>query len=107
AKTVTGRSDQFSLAEIAYELLTGQKPFQGDSWATLLHQILYTEPEPVTKHRGNLPEQATDVLRRAMAKDPAQRYPTCREFVEDLAKTFGFVTQERAAMTSHRIHAPA
>ncbi len=106
AKTVTGRSDQFSLAEIAYELLTGQKPFHGDSWATLLHQILYTEPEPVTKHRGNLPEQATDVLRRGMAKDPAQRYPSCRDFVEDLANVFGMATQERRTGNTPRIHVP-
>ncbi|HEX5430921.1 MAG TPA: serine/threonine-protein kinase, partial [Bryobacteraceae bacterium] len=86
AKPATGRSDQFSLAVIAYEMLTGQKPFQGDSWASVLHQILNVEPPSVSSYRENLGDGVTAVLRKALAKDPAARYESCRAFVDELAR---------------------
>lgn len=86
AKPATGRSDQFSLAVIAYEMLTGQKPFQGDSWASVLHQILSIEPPPVSLYRDNLGDGVTAVLRKALTKDPAGRYESCRAFVDELAR---------------------
>ena len=87
---VTGRSDQFSLAVVAYELLTGNKPFQGDSWAAVLHRIMTVDPPPVQHYRQGLSEMVTAVLQRALAKYPADRYPTCTQFVQDLrAAVFG------------------
>jgi serine/threonine protein kinase len=73
AKPVTGRSDQFALAVIAYEMLAGRKPFQGDSWVTVLHQIMSADPLPVETFREGLGSTVTSVLLRALAKDPAQR----------------------------------
>ena len=95
AKPATGRSDQFSLAVIAYEMLTGKKPFQGDSWASVMHEIIMAEPPPVTQHRQDLGEIVTTVLRKALAKDPAARYPTCKEFAQELAEAVTGVTLQR------------
>jgi serine/threonine-protein kinase len=81
---VTGRSDQFSLAVMAYELLTGRRPFQGDSMASLVHQVLSLDPPPVETFRESLGPRVTQVLRRALAKKPEQRYPTCGDFVREL-----------------------
>src|SRR6266853_308396 len=95
ANPATGRSDQFSLAVIAYEMLTGQKPFQGNSWASVMHQIMSSEPPPVKLHRKDLGDEVTTVLRKGLAKDPAARYPTCKEFAEELAEAVLGVTIQR------------
>lgn len=95
AQVVTGRSDQFSLAVIAYEMLTGQRPFQGNSWASMIHSIMATEPVPLNQHRDDLGIAATEVLRRALAKEPAARYTTCREFSDALERAILGPTGER------------
>jgi serine/threonine protein kinase len=81
---VSGRSDQFSLAAIAYEMLTGVKPFQGNSWATVIHAIMMTEPPPVTKYCEEWGESVNAVLRKALSKSPADRFATCGEFYQAL-----------------------
>ncbi len=95
AKPSTGRSDQFSLAVIAYEMLTGQKPFQGNSWASVMHQIMSVDPPPVKQHRHDLGDEVTTVLRKALAKDPDARYASCREFADELSYAVTGVTIQR------------
>lgn len=95
AKPATGRSDQFSLAVIAYEMLTGQKPFQGNSWASVMHQIMSVDPPPVKQHRQDLGDEVTTVLRKALSKDPEARYASCREFSDDLSHAVTGVTIQR------------
>jgi serine/threonine protein kinase len=97
---VTGRSDQFSLAVIAYEMLTGVKPFQGNSWASVIHAIIMAEPPPVNKFRDNLSEEANSALRKALSKDPVARYSTCTEFCEALEHAILGPTIERTAIYS-------
>lgn len=97
AKPASARSDQFSLAVIAYEMLTGQKPFQGNSWASVMHQIMSVEPPPVKQHRKDLGDDVTTVLRKALAKDPDARYASCREFADDLSRAVTGVTVQRTA----------
>jgi serine/threonine protein kinase len=84
AQTVDGRADQFSLAVLAYELLTGARPFQGDSLPTLAHTIVYG-PRP-SAHGANpaLAAGGDDVFGRGLAKLPEERYPSCAEFVAAL-----------------------
>jgi serine/threonine-protein kinase len=77
---VDGRSDQFSLAVIAYELLTGEKPFAGESIAALAFRIVKEEPAPAQRLNPTLDPPVDGVLRRALAKNPADRYPTCSDF---------------------------
>jgi len=77
-------TDQFSLAVMAFELLTGQKPFNGDSISGLLYCIVFEHPLSVRSLNPTLPEAVEVVLRKALAKDPAERYPNCSEFVRVL-----------------------
>jgi len=85
ARPVDARSDQFSLAVVAYEMLTGRSPFQGDSLAALAHAIVYSEPAPACTAGSKLPSAVDEVLKRGLAKLPDQRYESCAAFAEALA----------------------
>jgi serine/threonine protein kinase len=80
-KAVDGRSDQFSLAVIAYELLSGEKPFTGDSIPALALKIVQDDPISVHRLNRTLEWPVDTVLKRGLSKDPASRYPTCSDFV--------------------------
>jgi hypothetical protein len=77
--TITGRSDQYSLAIVYQELLTGQRPFKGKNARLLAHQHLNEEPD-----LRSLPEGERPVVARALSKDPAKRFPNCLAFVRAL-----------------------
>ena len=82
---VDGRADQFSLAVIAYEILTGEKPFVADHLPSLLYRIVREDPVPPQRLNPSLSPQVEVVLRKALSKSAAERYPTAVEFVEALA----------------------
>jgi len=88
-KPVDGRADQFSLAVIAYELLTGQKPFTGETLTTVLYKIVVEAPRPPHEVNPTLPWPVSLVLNRALAKTPEERYPTCTEFIDALERSLG------------------
>ncbi len=83
---VDGRADQFSLAVIAYEILTGEKPYTGDHLTTVVYKIV--AEEPVAPHRLNpaLAGAIENTLRKGLSKKPDQRYRTCQEFTEALER---------------------
>jgi tRNA A-37 threonylcarbamoyl transferase component Bud32 len=81
---IDGRADQFSLAVIAYELLTGEKPFAAESMPTLLFKIVREDPAPPQRLNPTLGWPVETVLSRALAKDPAERYQSCSDFVRAL-----------------------
>jgi tRNA A-37 threonylcarbamoyl transferase component Bud32 len=81
---VDGRSDLFSLGVILYTLLTGHRPFQGNSVSTVSFKVGHHRPIPVTAFNLHLPPGLNDVVRRAMAKDPAERYQSGLEMACDL-----------------------
>ena len=82
---VDGRADQFSLAVIAYEALTGEKPFVAEYLPTLLFKIVRDEAVAVTRLNSTLCPPVDYVLRKAMSKLPAARYESCAEFVAALS----------------------
>lgn len=76
-KALDGRADQYALAVIAFELLVGRVPFKADSPLAVLHQHVSVAPEPLSQVLGGVPSAADPVMSRALAKNPADRFPTC------------------------------
>ena len=85
AKTedVDGRADVFSLASVAYTLLTGRAAFQAPTLPGIVHRVVYEDPDPPSRFVPGLPADVERVLARGLAKDPAHRYPTAEAFAED------------------------
>ncbi len=81
---VDGRSDLFSVGVILYAMVTGHSPFQGDSATTVCFKVANREPVAASALDLNLPRELDDVISRAMAKDPEQRYQRGAEFAEDV-----------------------
>lgn len=82
---VDGRADQFSLAVVAYELLTRKLPFDGESWITLSYRILNDNPKPPRAANAAVAEHTSNAILKALSKTPGDRFPTCIAFVEALA----------------------
>ena len=81
---VDGRTDQYALACVAYQLLTGVVPFERDQVPALMYAHLSEPPPSLRPRRPDLPGAADEVLARAMAKVPEKRYGTCQEFADAL-----------------------
>ena len=83
-----GRTDQYSLACTGFELLCGAPPFGQDQGLTLMYAQLYA-PAPAATARRDLPEAVDRVLGTALAKRPADRYPSCGAFADELRAALG------------------
>jgi len=85
-KHVDGRSDLFSLGATLYELLTGIRPFRGDSMATLMFQIA-NEPHPsILEYKPDLPESVSKLIDKLLAKEADSRYANGAEVVHDIIR---------------------
>jgi len=80
----TWRSDMFSLAIVAYELLTGRAPFEGESDYATMYKIANEQPTPPSTLRPGLPPQVDAVLLKALSKKPEDRYGHWMEFAQAL-----------------------
>ena len=78
--TVDGRADQYSLAVVAYRMITGELPYTGDSVHTILYKHIFEEVPRMSGKRVGTPEFLSMAIARALAKEPDQRYPTMEEF---------------------------
>jgi serine/threonine-protein kinase len=83
---VDGRSDLFSLGVVFYELLTGEKPFQGDSIATLMFNITTTAPLPLKDLSPGIPEPCVTVIDHLLVKDRESRYQNGKELGDALSQ---------------------
>jgi serine/threonine-protein kinase len=88
---VDGRSDLFSLGVVLYRLLTGHRPFQGNSVLTISFKVVNRDPLRATAFNSELPPELDHVIARAIAKNPAQRYQTGIEMALDLQDLRGGV----------------
>ncbi len=79
-RPIDQRSDIFSLGVVLYEMLTARKPFVGDSIITITYNILNTQPSTP----NGVPEYLRNVLDKALAKDPENRYASVDEMARDL-----------------------
>jgi serine/threonine protein kinase len=87
-RALDGRSDQWALGVIAYQMMTGRKPFEGEQTASLCYQIVHADPPPFDAVNSELTSAAYQVLAQALHKDPTKRFPTCMEFVAALTHAF-------------------
>jgi tRNA A-37 threonylcarbamoyl transferase component Bud32 len=83
---VDGRSDLFSLGCVLYELLTGVKPFRGETLPALIHQITQVVPPPVSTQNPLVPPACDEIIRKALAKNPEERYQSGKEMASALRK---------------------
>jgi len=79
------QSDLFSLGVVLYEALTGVRPFPGEDVAQVLHDVVHVDPVPPREKNFAVPPALDVVVRRAMSKDPADRYAHATAFAEALA----------------------
>jgi serine/threonine protein kinase len=84
SRAVDGRADQYALACAAFELLCGAPPFHREHAMATVYAHLSEPPPSLSSGRPELPSAADAVLTRALAKSPADRYPSCRDFTESL-----------------------
>jgi len=73
---IDARADGYSFGVILYELVTGRVPFTGDSAYAIVHKQIYAAPPAPDELNPEIPRAVAEVLIRALAKDPAERYPT-------------------------------
>lgn len=85
-KSITGRSDLFSLGVVLYEMMTGRTPFERDNEASTLHAILNDVPEPVARYRAGISEDLQRIITKLLARDPAHRYQTAGDVRADLSR---------------------
>jgi serine/threonine protein kinase len=88
-RALDGRADLYSLACAGFELLCGTPPFGQDQGLTVMYAQLYAPPPAATGRRRDLPAAVDPVLATALAKNPADRYPTCGQFAEQLRTALG------------------
>lgn len=89
ASSLDGRSDQYSLGIIAFQLIAGVVPFTADSPLVVLHKHLQEPPPPPSRLNPKLSPAIDQVIERALRKNPADRYARCEDFSEALAEAFG------------------
>ncbi len=103
-KPLDGRSDQFTLGAIAYELITGEKPFAAETVASLLFKIVQEEPVHVNRLNPTVTEGVSATIERAMSKSAADRFQTCEDFAlalnEALRRAQNWKPQPRGAAAS-------
>jgi hypothetical protein len=81
---VDHRTDIYSLAVVAYQMLAGRMPFDAATPHAVLHQVIYDPPPALHPQRPDLPAELEGILAKALAKDPAGRYNSASAFVEAL-----------------------
>jgi len=86
AHPVDLRVDVYALGVVLYELLTGQKPFEAHTEASIMQAILFEPLIPVSERRLELPPELVRIVDRALAKTREERYPDCRSFQADLER---------------------
>ncbi|MCK6685497.1 MAG: serine/threonine protein kinase [Thermoanaerobaculia bacterium] len=86
-KSTVPASDRYALAVMAFELLSGRPPYEGDSALAVLHQHVTAPIPPLSRSVPGLPLAVDGVLQKALAKEPAGRHPSCRDFARALASS--------------------
>jgi serine/threonine protein kinase len=98
----TPASDQYALAAITYHMLAREMPFYADNVIDLVNQRLTAMPPPPQKYNPDIPLPVNDVLFRALAKNPDERYPTIADFAREFEKSIAALPQHLFISYSRR-----
>ncbi|MGB7200964.1 MAG: protein kinase [Pyrinomonadaceae bacterium] len=85
-KKVDARSDVWSLGVVVYEMLSGERPFTGESRADIIAAVIKSEPRPIAALNRSLPPETDWIMQKTLSKDIEARYQTAKELRADLAK---------------------
>ncbi|MFC1628648.1 protein kinase [Gemmatimonadota bacterium] len=83
------RVDIWSFGVMLFEMVTGHLPFQGDNETTMMYSVLNEDPESLVSIREDIPRDLEDLVGKALVKDPATRYQTMQELIDDLKNVTG------------------
>jgi ABC-type branched-subunit amino acid transport system substrate-binding protein/tRNA A-37 threonylcarbamoyl transferase component Bud32 len=95
-------ADQYALACVAFECLTGRRPFPRDTELAVIYAHISEPPPSAADLVGELPRAVDRVLARGLAKRPDDRYPTCGELIRGIAVACGIATARTAPASRHR-----
>lgn len=79
---IDGRADIYSIGAVLYQVLTGERPFEGESATAVIYKIMSTDPVPPGEVNPLIPEPLCGIIRKAMAKNPQDRYQTSAEMLQ-------------------------
>ena len=99
-RSVDGRTDQYSLACVAFQLLTGAVPFQRDQLPAVIYAHLSEPPPSLVSRRPDLPAVVDQVVAKAMAKTAEKRYESCGDFADALREALGVTSYHRRSSAS-------
>jgi eukaryotic-like serine/threonine-protein kinase len=106
-RTIDARSDVYTLGAVCYEMLTGEPPFVGSSAQAIIAKMLSSEAPSARRLRAGVTPAVDDVVRRALAPSPADRWPTARAFGEALQNAAATTTAAPMAAAPPRRRVPA
>jgi serine/threonine protein kinase/formylglycine-generating enzyme required for sulfatase activity/cephalosporin-C deacetylase-like acetyl esterase len=99
-KQIDARSDVFSFGAVFYEMLTGKKAFDADSSAALLAAVMRDDPKPVSELRRDVPSELRSIVSRCLKKNPADRYTSGAELLQDLKRSRDLLFPDSGATLS-------
>jgi TonB family protein len=99
AISIDSRSDLYSVGIVLYQMATGKKPFDGDSEYRIMRAQVEDPPTPPTAIEPAVPDELSNVILRALAKDPAERFQTGEEFREALGRVAVLLKEDAAGAT--------
>jgi len=104
-KDVDGRSDIYSLGIILFEMLSGDRPFEGTSWNVVMKQLKQPPPD-LARVRPDIPELLVEVVGCCLEKKPDDRYSTVDVLLKDLERVLGVEQEERSAGARDTLETP-
>ena len=103
-RMVDGRSDMFSVAVMLYEMLTGERPFEGQSITTIMYKIVHENPTPPRALDSSISPGLSAVVEKALSKSPEDRYPSGAALVSALENYKSFNTTIRDLSTAETVN---
>ncbi len=103
---VDARADVFAFGVLAYELCAGTRPFEGEDFSSISHQLLNVDPPTLAETRPPLPPELAAVVTRCLAKEPDRRYPSFTEVLEELEPLLRTARVEASASSMRTLELP-